>query len=56
MPKKKQPDLTSDEQKRRFEELSRQVGATTSEEDLRKTVRRIARTEGKEMRKRTKKQ
>jgi hypothetical protein len=42
MPKKKAPPLKPEEQRRRFEELARQVGARQTPEQFKKAVRRIA--------------
>lgn len=42
MPRKKQPDLDPDEQKKRFEALARQTGASASAEQFREAVKRIA--------------
>ena len=42
MPKRKEPELTPAEQKKRFEELARQSGASGSSEDLKKILKVIA--------------
>ena len=42
MPKRKEPELTPDEQKKRFEALARQVGARQSAEEFKNSLRRIA--------------
>jgi hypothetical protein len=42
MPKKKEPPLSAEEQRKRFEELAREVGAHGSARDLKKTIGRIA--------------
>lgn len=39
MPKRKEPELTPAEQKKRFEELAREVGAKHSSEQFRKTLK-----------------
>jgi len=43
MPKKKQPPLTPQEQRRRFEALARQAGASASSKELRDAIERVAR-------------
>jgi hypothetical protein len=49
MPKKKEPPLTPEEQRKRFEELARQAGASSSpKEDVRKALERIARQKPKD--------
>ncbi len=48
MPKRKTPELTPAEQKKRFEALARQVGARQSAEEFKKTLRRIAGPTGKQ--------
>jgi hypothetical protein len=42
MPKKKEPPLTPKEQRRRFEELARESGASSSPKELREVLGRIA--------------
>lgn len=43
MPRKKDPPLSPAEQRKRLEELARQVGATASAGDIKKTLSRISR-------------
>lgn len=43
MPKRKEPELTPAEQKKRFEELARQAGASASPKQFREVLGRIAR-------------
>jgi hypothetical protein len=47
MPKRKEPELTAAEQKKRFEALAREVGARQSTDEFRKTLGRIAGPRGK---------
>jgi hypothetical protein len=42
MPKRKEPQLTSAEQKKRFEELAREVGAKNTDADLKKVLKQVA--------------
>ncbi len=42
MPKKKESPLSAAEQRRRFEVLAREAGASTSGKDLREAVKRVA--------------
>ena len=42
MPKRKEPELTPAEQKKRFEALAREVGAKQSPETFKKTLRKMA--------------
>lgn len=41
MPKKKEPPLTSDEQRKRFEDLAIQSGAKSSANTMRKVIKTI---------------
>ena len=45
MPKKKEPPLSAEEQRKRFEELARESGARTSSKDLRGTLKRVAKSD-----------
>jgi hypothetical protein len=47
MPKKKEPPLSAEEQRKRFEELARKSGASTSSKDLRGLLERVARPRGR---------
>lgn len=42
MPKRKEPELTPAEQKKRFEALAREVGANQSADQFKKNLRRLA--------------
>jgi hypothetical protein len=42
MPKRKEPPLSPEEQKKRFEEAARQLGGLPSREEFRKLVGRIS--------------
>jgi hypothetical protein len=44
MPKKKEPPLSPNEQRRRFEALARQAGASASSKQLREMLGRIAKS------------
>ena len=48
MPKRKEPELTPAEQKKRFEELARKVGARKSSEEFKKALR-VTLTAGKKL-------
>ena len=39
MPKRKEPELTPEEQKKRFEALAREVGAKQSSEQFKRTLK-----------------
>lgn len=42
MPKRKEPELTPAEQKKRFEALAKEVGADRSKIDLKKALKQIS--------------
>jgi hypothetical protein len=48
MPKRKTPELSPAEQKKRFEALAREVGARQTPEQFKKTLRRVAGPIGKQ--------
>lgn len=43
MPKKKEPPLSAEEQKKRFEELARRSGAQATSGDMRRIIKKVAR-------------
>jgi hypothetical protein len=45
MPKKKEPPLSAEEQRKRFEELARESGARTSSKDMREALKRAAQSD-----------
>lgn len=46
MPKKKEPPLGAEEQRKRFEELAKKSGAGASTADVQAILKRIARPDG----------
>lgn len=50
MPKRKEPELTPAEQKKRFEALAREVGAQGSPEQFKNTLKRVLAPTGRSAR------
>lgn len=44
MPKKKSPPLPDSEQKKRFEKIAKETGATASAKELREVLEKVARS------------
>jgi hypothetical protein len=54
MPKRKQPPLSPDEQKKRFEDAASRLGGLPSREEFRKLVGRISLAKGKKLKSKAK--
>lgn len=45
MPRKKEAPLSAAEQRKRFEELARETGASTSKKEMRDVIERVAKSD-----------